>query len=674
MTAAPLAAQELVPPTGDWRTLETRWFAVHYPADAEAWTRDLATRLDAIRDSVAVRVGWAPTRRVTIVVTDPENLPNGSAWPAARQPAILLYPTAPRPVDQIGNHRGWGDKLAAHEFAHIAHLTRPARRRQWWWALAPDQPGPIVVGTPRWAIEGYATHIEGRITGSGRPFGAWRAALLRALAVDGALPSYAGMSATGGYKGGSYAYLVGSAFWDWLARTHGDTAMPLVFRRQTARTARGFDAAFAGVFGASPQTLYGRFTAEVTAAAIDAEDALAPSDTTQGRRLVRFRHDPGALAISPDGTRLAHALPGTAALPPRLVIVTADTARTDTAAARRDSVARAARRARDPLDVEAIRVDPPAPRVLHTLRADGGRVWRRPRFVTDSLLLVETFVRRRDDTRRPALFLWSLRDGRVRRVADDVGDADPSPDGREAVAIRCVGGRCDVVVVAFDGATVRTLLRGTPATRWAQPRWARDGAAIVLAGAGVDGTWRLALLDPRATAPTPRWLTPDDGVDRHSPAWFPDARRLAYVAEHGGLPDIVTGHVDSLARAGGEVRRTRVATSAWSPVVARDGALLYTREHATGHELRRLDTIDRVPAAIALADSLWPVRPAPRRPGVVLPAQPVAASRPYGLGPRAMRAFPTVAGGVDGVSTGVVLVGSDPVGRLGWGLTGLTSA
>jgi hypothetical protein len=39
-----------------------------------------------------------------------------------------------------------------------------------------------------------------------------------------------------------------------------------------------------------------------------------------------------------------------------------------------------------------------------------------------------------------------------------------------------------------------------------------------------------------------------------------------------------------------------------------------------------------------------------------------------------MRAFPTVAGGVDGVSTGVVLVGSDPVGRLGWGLTGLASA
>lgn len=712
LAASPVRGQEIGTVTGAWRSLSTRWFELHYPVAAEAWTRDLATRLDAIRDSVAARVGHAPPVRTTVVVSDPYNLPNGSAWPSLRQPAMLLYPTPPRPVDAIANHRGWGDKLASHEFAHLAHLTRPARRPQWWWLPLQDRASPIAIGTPRWAFEGYATHVEGAITGSGRPFGAWRAAQLRTLAREGRLPSYAALSAGGGYKGGSAAYLIGSAYWEWLVRLRGDSAMALVFRRQSARTARDFDEAFRGVFGVTPAEGYARFSAEATAQALRVESRVTAAGIVAGRRLVRLRGDPGPLAVSPSGMYLAYTLPARGSMPARVVVTRTDTAgagddaRRVDSLARRDSARRAIAAARDPLDVPAIRTDAPPPRTVATLRARGGRSFQRPRFITDSLLLVESLVLHGDGMRRPSLFTWSLRSGRVTRVGDvsGTGDADPSPDGTRAAGVRCTGGICDVVLVTLDDGSTTPLGIGTLRRRWAQPRWHPDGRSLVAVASDDDGRWRLARITLGPLAPPlasrgshgaagsssragadagvdpttmpahdfdPRvqvaWLTPADDVDRHSPAWLPDGRTLAYVSEEGGIPEIET-----LDASGTRTRRTRVVTSAWSPAPLRGGALLLSVEHATGHDIMRLDALGSV-TPIALGDSLVPVLPPPRRAAVALPGGPVSAATRYGAGPRHLRVLPQLLSGVDGGSVGLALVGTDPIGRLTWTAGALAS-
>ena len=128
--------------------------------------------------------------------------------------------------------------------------------------------GPIAVNGRRWLWEGYATYVEGRLTGTGRPHGVWRASLLRQLALEGQLPTYGALDATSGYKQGSHAYLVGSAYLEWLAGRYGDSTLVHLWRRMTANTTRSLDVAFAGVYGASPAELYGRFTAELTASAM----------------------------------------------------------------------------------------------------------------------------------------------------------------------------------------------------------------------------------------------------------------------------------------------------------------------------------------------------------------------------------------------------------------------
>ncbi|MBK5187963.1 MAG: hypothetical protein JJD97_06930, partial [Gemmatimonadaceae bacterium] len=213
------AAQQTTIPHLEWRTLDTSYFRFFFTADAEEWTRDVATRIDGARDAVRALVGSAPSTRVTVIVEDPNNISNGFALPLLDHPLIFLWPTPPDPASPLGNG-SWGDQLSIHEYAHIAHLTResrnPALRR--FVRLLPVKFGPIALHAPRWVTEGYATFVEGRIVRRiGRPHGVWRAAVLRQWAIEGQLPTYAALDGSPSFEGGDMAYLAGSAFLEWLA-------------------------------------------------------------------------------------------------------------------------------------------------------------------------------------------------------------------------------------------------------------------------------------------------------------------------------------------------------------------------------------------------------------------------------------------------------------------------
>ncbi|HZG41924.1 MAG TPA: hypothetical protein VEY93_03100, partial [Longimicrobium sp.] len=262
------AGAQTTRPWLEWRTVRTGHFDVHYPAELEAWARDAASRLDAVHAAVTPLVGSAPAARVTVVIDDPAGEINGSAYSFLRTPYIQLYPTPPDARSPLANTRNYTEQLAIHEFAHVAHLTRPSRRRVLLRGLTldPRGTGPIPRQAPRWVREGYATYVEGRLTGSGRPYSAVRAAVLRQWALEGRIPPYGQLDAlTGGYQAGGTAYLAGSAFLEWLAARQGDETLVHLWRRMSARQARPFAEAFRGVYGGTPQELYGLFTVELTA-------------------------------------------------------------------------------------------------------------------------------------------------------------------------------------------------------------------------------------------------------------------------------------------------------------------------------------------------------------------------------------------------------------------------
>jgi hypothetical protein len=132
---------------------------------------------------------------------------------------------------------------------------------------------------------------------------------------------------------------------------------------------------------------------------------------------------------------------------------------------------------------------------IAALRPLGGRAFHSPRFFADTMrLLVSHDDPLGDGAYRPDLYEWNYRSGRLRRITRGSGirEADPLPDGRAAVGVRCENGLCDLVRVDLATGAVVVLRRSTPSTPFRRPRVSPDGRSAVVA-AKHDGRWRLAL-------------------------------------------------------------------------------------------------------------------------------------------------------------------------------------
>ncbi|AHG90575.1 hypothetical protein J421_3038 [Gemmatirosa kalamazoonensis] len=691
LAVARLGAQSMEPyvpiaPAAAWRTLETPHFVFHFPRELEPWTRDVAARIEAERDAVRALVGWAPCDRVTVLVADPYNQANGSAYPFLRGPAMFLWPVPDEPRDAVGTSSAWTQLLAVHEFAHVAHLTRPTRNplRARLAMLLPTNIGPIGPKTPRWVWEGYATYVEGKLTGGGRPFGAWRPAVLRQWALEGRLPTYAQISGTAGFAGGSFAYLAGSAYFEWLVAQRGDSSLPYVWRRLTARTPRTFDAAFAGVFPGSPAELYARWSAEVTAEAIAAERALRETGLAEGTLVQRLRGATGDPAVSRDGARVALVVrtPGRAS---RVVVWRTGAEPRDTTRERAAARLRRRARVRDPEDVPATPYLPPPKRAVATLRSRDGRAFRDPRWLPDGeRILLERDEPLTDGRFRPDLWLWDTKRGSVRRVTRGaaVRDADPSPDGLTALGTRCTPGWCDVVRVDLATGAVSTLIEGALERTFSRPRWAPDGRRFAVA-AQEAGPWHVLVGAVDAPGGGLRAVGPDDGASRYDPAFLPDGRALLVAADVGGVPnierlDLATGVATAV---------TRVTGAAMAPEpIGPQRAAYFLALRSTGFDLRRI-ALDSAPAERAVASLVGTgARVAvgagaaaagaaislrrPPAPADSFPATVLGASRRYGLGPHRYSLLPGLVAGGDGEGGTVALTAADPVGRLTWVLAG----
>jgi Tol biopolymer transport system component len=679
LATLPARAQSLRPWL-NWQTVETEHFVLHFPDQYREWTMALAARAEGVRDQVGAMVGYLPDERVHIVVDDPVNDANGTAWTTLDAPTVVLWPTPPDPREEIGNFRVWNELLLTHEFAHVAHLTRPSRNhwKNLLWAISPVPLGPIAVESPRWVIEGYATYIEGKVTGTGRPNHAWRAAVLRQFAIEGRLPSYSAVSATGGWETGSFAYLAGSAYFEWLARREGDSSVTALWRRLTAKTTRSFDEAFIGVYGNGPAQLYGRFVAELTADALSFERSLARDAMVTGTLVQRLTRNTGDPAISPDGRFVALTIRHPDAPSELVVWRTADDP--DTAAVHR----RELQLRKDPEDVPDRSFYPPAKRAVISLIATDGAPYETPRWLPDNRhLLLTRLMPLSDGTLRPDLFMWSAEDGSIVRVTRGaaVRDADPSPDGASASAVRCEHGWCDLVQVDLASGAVRLLVAGNVTHNFYRPRVSKRTGEIVVAEQTGD-RWRIARVNPHDGSL--RYADPDDGAIRYDATFEPDGRTIVTTSEATGIAnlerlDAVDGHATPL---------TAVTGAAVAADVAPDGAIWFLSLHASGYDLRRLrpDSASlaraaraAAPARIALIDTLSPVLPprtnvsaadSSRRPRV----GPVGTVHPYGVGPDRLRYVPAAISSFGGSSFLLSLVRTDPVGRLTGVLTGSAGA
>ena len=296
------AAPRTQAPDAAWLTFTTPHYRIHCPAAFEGFGREVAGRVEGIHAQYLGLVGYVYEKPIDIMILDPVMEANGMALPILQRPHVVLWKTEPEADSVIGHHRGWAELLVTHELGHMHHLLRPQRKPNLWqrWTAVM---GPLPEKAPRWVTEGYATLIEGKLTGSGRPHSAVRAGVLRQWALEGKLPAYEALSGVEGFLGGSMAYLGGSAYLEWLETKAAD---PKVFQALWTRMAgkRKFDEAFTATFGFSPRDGYQRFCAELTHTALELERRVKAQGLREGELFTQLKGEVTDLSLSPDGSKL----------------------------------------------------------------------------------------------------------------------------------------------------------------------------------------------------------------------------------------------------------------------------------------------------------------------------------------------------------------------------------
>jgi hypothetical protein len=639
-----------------WEQYETEHYRVYYPTQAKDWAQVVAENLEPIRARVQAEVGTPmPERQVEILVQDPFSRPNGFALPLQNSPRMGIFASPPNSDSILGNYRSWHELLVVHEDAHLVHLLTPSRnpfvaaiQRQ----LFPM--GPVARKSPRWVSEGYATVVEGRLTGSGRPNGDGRSTLLRAMAMDGQMPAYEELDGADRFMGGSMAYLVGSHYLEWLEAGRHPGALQELWRAMSAVEFRSFEDAFTMVFGDDPATLYARYLTELSHQALTIEASRTTLDTL-------WQDIPGytgAPAVSPDGSHIALVLEDEDN--PRLVIwSTAE----NTEAEESYQEAMAERLEKDPLDVTPLRTKPLSREPVHE-RVNLGRAAESPRWLPDGSGVVFTSWQTDTDGRqRPDLFLWTL-EGEERRITHGaaVRDADVGPTGDYAIAVRERWAVSEIVRVDLATGQTITLRPGTAMTVFDSPRLSPDGTQLAYLrhqGAG----WELMLYDMQTRQE--RSLPLPEGAQISSPEWSDSETLVASVGLHGFV------EAWAIPVSGTPRRLTQTRGGALHPSPAPNGDLYFLSLSAQGLSLHLAE--DAVPLTIWGLPKMGPEQPidnaallqrppAPQAPPA--PEKQPVTPNPYYLGPHDIRPLLGAGGNSgDGDFVELGLRAGDPAGR-----------
>lgn len=657
-TAHLLSAQ---PASAPWRTIETAHFRVHFPAPFEAWARHAAEAIEGVHERVTDFVGYRPPKRIDVLVEDPAAEANGMAFPFLDRPVIVLWTSPPEAESGIGDYGDWMQLVLTHEMAHIVHLTRPRNRPGFVERILPLPIGPVLLNSPRWLAEGYATVVEGALTGSGRPLSSYRAMILRRFAIEGKLPSYGALSSSSGWLGGSMAYLVGSAYLEWLEEKEGKGSLVRLWKRMASRRGGDFSTAFRGVFGRSPNDLYDRFRAEVTARAIEEEKRLEAAGLVEGELWQRLEGETSSPQVSPDGSKLL------AQRNPKrgesfLAVWTIE----ETEEERRALERRENREAELSKDVNEVaeKVERPRPRrPKWRLPRANGFAAENPRWMPDGKRVL--FSRRGPDSDgvlRSDLYLWEPETGRVTRVTRlmDVSDADPEPDGSRAVAVRSRYGVSELVRVDLATGDVRPMTRGfeDPWLVWSHPRVSPDGRIAALLHRA--GRWRVALASREGEV---REIA-TEGLPFGPAAWSPDGLRLYVATDASGI-----WNLEELDLAGRWRAVTRVTGGALSAAPSPDGKSLFFLElTGKGVDLRRLALPAPAPAPLPRNRDGFPILPPSELPEAPPPRlSEISSPKPYSaLETHVLRLASGFSLGPDGDSYQVGAEGSDVVGRFRW--------
>ena len=222
LVARPALAQD---PSGTWRTLHTQHFRIHFRPVYRARAVEAAREAERAYRLLSSEL-HPPRGIIDVTLSDDVDAANGftTVFPSNR---FTIFLTPPVTDPGLQNYDSWERLVIVHELTHVFHLDRS---RGLWGTLQsifgrlpgffPNQ------YQPSWVIEGLATYYESRFTTGGRADGTFHREIVAADAATGRARSPWNALYFSRWPDGLAPYAYGSRFWDYLARTAGDSVIP----------------------------------------------------------------------------------------------------------------------------------------------------------------------------------------------------------------------------------------------------------------------------------------------------------------------------------------------------------------------------------------------------------------------------------------------------------------
>jgi hypothetical protein len=293
--AGPAAAQ--IDPSGTWRTLHTDHFRIHFRPAYRTLAVEAAAEAERAYALLASEL-HPPRGTIDLTLADDVDAPNGftTTFPSNRITVLLVPPVAD---PALRAYDSWRRLVIVHELAHVFHLDRS---RGIWKVLQGAfgrAPGLFPNDyQPSWVVEGLATYYESRFTAGGRAAGSFHRQVVAADASGGRARSPWDALYFTRWPGGLAPYAYGSRYWEHVAGTAGDSAVPR-FVEATAGQLIPFRVGRPLRRVGVPRGLTDEWT-RALAAATPAETA------TRSRRIAGGLRSAPVPRIAPDGRRVAY--------------------------------------------------------------------------------------------------------------------------------------------------------------------------------------------------------------------------------------------------------------------------------------------------------------------------------------------------------------------------------
>ena len=214
----------------NWKTIETKYYYLHYHDEEEAIVRNFIPKANLIHKQVTGFLNWEPKEKTHVVFTDEFDLSNGFASVTPRSNTHIFL-SAPDDINTLEDHNGWLELVFRHEYLHIVHLDKARGAPLTIRKIFGRHPSFIPTTfpnafQPNWYIEGLATYYEtDQKQGIGRGQSSYYNMMMRMELLGGLKKVSQINQPIGTWPSGTIPYLYGVNHYQFIKEKYGEPAI-----------------------------------------------------------------------------------------------------------------------------------------------------------------------------------------------------------------------------------------------------------------------------------------------------------------------------------------------------------------------------------------------------------------------------------------------------------------